>query len=122
MDRVRGDKSHEASKSIKIMKIPLGTASLVILTLLLSSTLSSNPPHSIDNSHPEAIPTGGLTFAAGWLTFAAGWAATPPIIDGTFSSKEWQSAATIEFNITYNIGDRITPRILYVLNYASNVH
>jgi len=115
MDRVQGDKSHEASKSIKIMKIPLGTASLVILTLLLSSTLSSNPPHSIDNSHPEAIPTGGLTFAAGW-------AATPPIIDGTFSSKEWQSAATIEFNITYNIGDRITPGILYVLNDASNLY
>src|SRR2546425_1576288 len=112
---MQGDKSHEASKSIKIMKIPLGIAGLVILTLLLSSTSSSpNPPYSIDNAHHEASPSGGLTFAAGW-------AATPPIIDGTLSSKEWQSASSIEFNITYNIGDR-TPGVLYVMNDANNLY
>src|SRR2546426_333982 len=98
-----------------MMKIPLATASLILLTILLSNTLPTNASNYADNIRLPNIQTSGYAFTAGW-------AATTPTIDGTFSSKEWQSAATIEFNITYNIGDRITPGILYVLNDASNVH
>src|SRR3989449_1890536 len=98
-----------------MMKIPLATASLILLTILLSNTLPTNASNYADNIRLPNIQTSGYAFTAGW-------AATTPTIDGTFSSKEWQSSATIEFNITYNIGDRITPGVLYVMNDANNLY
>src|SRR2546425_314219 len=98
-----------------MMKIPLATASLILLTILLSNTLPTNASNYADNIRLTNIQTSGYAFTAGW-------AATTPTIDGTFSSKEWQSSATIEFNITYNIGDRITPGVLYVMNDANNLY
>src|SRR2546422_9832153 len=98
-----------------MMKIPLATASLILLTTLLSNTLPTHASNDADNIRLPNIQTSGYAFTAGW-------AATTPTIDGTFSSKEWQSSATIEFNITYNIGDRITPGVLYVMNDANNLY
>src|SRR3989449_4949841 len=98
-----------------MMKIPLATASLILLTILLLNTLPTNASNYADNIRLPNIQTSGYAFTAGW-------AAADPTIDGTFSSKEWQSSATIEFNITYNIGDRITPGVLYVMNDANNLY
>src|SRR2546427_12868365 len=98
-----------------MMKIPLATASLILLTILLSNTLPTYASNYADNIRLPNIQTSGYAFTAGW-------AATTPTIDGTFSSKEWQTSPTIEININHKIGDRVTPGVLYVLKDANNPH
>src|SRR2546426_5108127 len=98
-----------------MMKIPLATASLILLTILLSNTLPTNASNYADNIRLPNIQTSGYAFTAGW-------AANTPTIYGTFSSQEWQTSPTIEFNINYNICDPITPGGLYVINDANKLY
>src|SRR2546428_13535928 len=90
-----------------MMKIPLATASLILLTILLSNTLPTNASNYADNIRLPNIQTSGYAFTAGW-------GATNPTIDGKISSKKRETTPTIEVNINYNIGDRITPGGFYI--------
>src|SRR2546428_1597933 len=98
-----------------MMKIPLATASLVLLTILLSNTLPTNASNYADNIRLPNIQTSGYAFTAGL-------AATTPTIFGTFSFKEWASSATTEVNINQKNRGPITPGGLHVPNYGNKLH
>jgi hypothetical protein len=96
------------------LRASLGTA-IAVLLILLSATLLTGNQRAIENIRPRDAQTGGFIYASGW-------AGTAPTIDGTFSSKEWQSATAIPFNITYNIVPQTKPGVLYVMNDAQNLY
>lgn len=97
------------------MRTSLGTAIAAILLILPSATLLTGTQRTIENIRPRAAQTGGFIYASGW-------AGSAPTVDGAFSSKEWQSATAIPFNITYNAGPQTKPGILYVMNDAQNLY
>src|SRR2546422_7101072 len=98
-----------------MMKIPLATASLVLLTILLSNTLPTNASSYADNIRLPNIQTSGYAFTAGW-------GATTPTIFGTISSTQKQSPPTLRLKKTHNIGAPIPPRAVLPMEYTHNLH
>jgi len=56
------------------------------------------------------------------VTSLSAWASSPPTIDGVLSASEWDSAATIEFTITYLVGEPTKGGTLYVMNDLDNLY
>src|SRR2546422_6302826 len=98
-----------------MMKIPLATASLILLTILLSNTLPTNVSNYADNIRLPNIQTSGYAFTAGL-------GATTPTIFGKISSQKRETSPTIEFNINHKIRDPGTPRGFSLNKDANNPH
>ncbi len=95
------------------MALTAGAATLVLLSLLLVGALSTTALRPSENSHhPKTQPH----------KFVPGWASSPPTVDGILSPGEWRASNSVDFNISYNIGNPVTTGTLYVMNDARNLY